>query len=52
MILVARSMVSTTSDGVDHNYCMTFGTIALLIYFALVACGFVYMIKKDFFDDA
>ena len=52
MILVARSVVLTNSDGVDHNYCMTFGTITLLIYFALVGVGFVYMIKKDFFDDA
>ena len=48
---VARSVVSTTSDGVDHNYCMTFGTIALLIYFVLVGIGFAYMIKQDFFSN-
>lgn len=51
MILVARPVVLTTSDGVDHNYCMTFGTVTLLIYFVLVGIGFVYMIRQDFFDD-
>jgi len=50
MILVARPVVLTTSDGVDHNYCMTFGTIALFIYSAAVGYVFYYMIRKDFFD--
>ena len=49
--LVARSVVLTTSDGVNHNYCMTLGTIALFIYFAAVGYVFYYMIRKDFFDD-
>ena len=50
MILVARPVVLTTSDGVDHNYCVTFGTIALFIYSAAVGYVFYYMIRKDFFD--
>jgi len=51
MIQVARSVVLTTSDGVNHNYCMTLGTITLLIYFAAVGYVFYYMIRKDFFDN-
>lgn len=43
-------LVITTSDGSHHNYCMTFGTIALLIYFTAIGLVFYYMIRKDFFD--
>ena len=50
MIQVARSVVLTTSDGVNHNYCML-GSIMLTLYFIAVAFVFGYMIKKDFFDN-
>ena len=43
-------MVITTSDGVDHNYCML-GTIIITIYCIAIVVLFGYMIRKDFFDD-